>query len=287
MTRITVLGGYGLLGAELCPALVRAGHEVAQQGRGENAAFRLNPLDSEALKKFVDEQEPDVLVNLIAETNVDACEAHTERAFIANVSCVESIAAVTRRSLVHLIQVSTDQVYSGPGPHSETKPLPCNTYGLTKYAGELVAATANATILRTNFVGRSCKPGRSSLTDWLVSSIIGRREITVFEDVLFAPLHISVLCALIEKAVQIRPPGIFNLGCKDGLSKADFAFELAGRLGLDTSIVRRGRSQDIAGRARRPSDMRMVVDRIENALSIVAPSVQSTLDLLAEEYRDC
>ena len=237
MTTCLVFGAYGLLGHSLCSRLVERGYAVLRQGRSPSAQVSIDPLDVDSLSAVLGYRKIDAVVNLIAATNVDECEADTQSAYRGNVQVVESLVRALEigpaNSTPHLVQLSTDQVYDGPGPHEERTVAPANVYGLSKLAGEFVAARVGATIVRTNFFGRSRCANRMSLTDWIVSSLRAGQHITVFEDVLFSALHIDTLCVAIDLAINQRYAGTSNVGCRDGGSKADLALGLADLLGLD------------------------------------------------------
>lgn len=283
-SRILITGAYGLLGTRLSAWLSGQGYSVLRQGRGQQAEFSVDPVNQQSLDTLLRETNPDAVVNLIAMTNVDGCEQNPQAAYQANVRSVESLVQALRSSSAQLIHLSTDQVYDGIGPHDESQVDPCNVYALTKYAGELVAERCNATILRTNFVGRSHTPGRLSLTDWLVQAFRERRSITLFDDVSFSPLHINSLCAIIEQAIQHRLSGLYNIGCRDALSKAAFGLALADQLGLDASYAGVGRAADLKLLARRPLDMSLSVERFECAFQCAAPTMAETLKQVKLDY---
>ncbi len=67
--------------------------------------------------------------------------------------------------------------------------------------------------------------------------------------------------------------GVFNAGCRDGASKADFAMSVARHKGLQTETSRIGASTVMPDRAKRPKDMRMAVGRIEQALGRPMPTL--------------
>jgi dTDP-4-dehydrorhamnose reductase len=285
MSRVVVLGASGLLGNTLCPTLAAAGHEVFPQGRGADAVHRADPSDAAALRALFERVRADIVINLVGDTNVDHCEDEPGAAFAANAGVVDAVTRAMRGRPAHLVHVSTDQLYEGAGPHAEEPVQPINVYGITKYAGELLAASAGATILRTNFFGRSNKPGRTSISDWVVNNLRSGTRITVFEDVLFSPLHLTTLCSLIGDTMQSRTAGVFNLGSRQGLSKAQFARQLAQRLALDTSLLTPGHLKDVKLRARRPLDMRTVSSRFESTFKKTLPALDAEINRAAEEYR--
>lgn len=283
MSRILIIGAYGFLGCRLSASLAALGHEVVRQGRGAAAQLQGDPLVAAAA--MIGRVRPDAVINLAAMTDVDGCEKDPAEAFQANVSVVEALTgAVSYHPGVHLVHVSTDQLYDGQGPHDEDVVRPINVYGITKYAGEMAAARAAATILRVNFVGRAMDDRPRGFSDWVVGKLRSGDGITAFDDVLFSPLHAGSLCAFIERAVAMRRPGVFNLGARGGISKAAFILGLAGRLGLDTSAVQVGRSSDVALKARRPLDMRMRVDRYETTFGVALPDVEAEITRTASEY---
>ncbi|MDZ7641808.1 MAG: SDR family oxidoreductase [Desulfurivibrio sp.] len=286
MSRVLVTGAYGLLGVELVPALKMAGHEVLCQGRGDYAEFQADlSLEKEVLA-LLRQAQPDAVVNLAAATNVDACESDPRMAYLANVRIVENLAHVLPKTGVHLVQISTDHVYDGTGPHQEVNGCPCNVYALSKYAGEMAAAACGAMILRTNFVGRSRCPGRSAFSDWIVQSLRAGKSMTLFDDVLFSALHVSELCRFICLVIDRRQPGIFNVGSREGASKAQFASELAKHLGLDLSQATIGRLADHKSLARRPLDMRMDVTKFEREFGVLSPTMAETIKRVSGDYHN-
>lgn len=287
MAKVLVTGATGLLGCSLVPLLQERGHQVACMGHTHASDQNLDLTSYEQTARALDQANPEVIVNLTALTNVDRCETHPQEAYLLNVKTVENLCAwiKTASQACHLIQISTDQVYDGPGPHAEGEPTIRNHYAMSKLAGEFLAGTVPATILRTNFVGRSQREGRASLTDWLHGALRDRTSVNVFDDVMFSPLAISTLCDCIERCIAERPFGVFNLGSHDGMSKADFAFAFAGALGLETTNFNRVNSRSISTlAAHRPTDMRMNSGRYEACMGIRLPSLIDEVSRLADEY---
>lgn len=156
----------------------------------------------------------------------------------------------------------------------------------TELAGEFAAGSVSSTILRTNFVGRSLREGRSSLTDWLNGALRGTALVNVFDDVMFSPLAIYTLCHYIERSIVERPLGVFNLGSRDGMSKADFAFAFAAATGLTTTNLVRSNASAVATMvAPRPTDMRMQSDRFEGRMGIRLPRLIDEIKVLASDYQ--
>lgn len=287
---VLVTGATGLLGSTLCPALGKSCNRVVTQGRrGGGADFAVDLLDRSGTDAMLASVRPSTVINLVGLTNVDRCETVPDDAYRLNVRTVETLVAAIGGTVpaCHLIHVSTDQVYDDAGPHAEAAPTIRNVYALSKYAGELAAAVRPATVLRTNFFGRSRVPGRVSLTDWLYGGLRGDEPVPVFEDVLFSPLSIATLAEMIALAVEKRPRGVFNVGSRDGMSKADFAFRFAECLELDTRRLRRTTSGE-AGflKAYRPKDMRMDCAKFEGVIGVPMPTLREEILKASGEYHD-
>jgi len=287
MANVLVTGATGLLGGTLVPLLQERGHKVTRMGRTQAADLNADLASYEQAAQALDQSKPEVIINLVALTNVDLCEKHPQEAYLRNVRPVENLCLWMQSANrpCHFIQISSDQLYDGVGPHTEGKLTIRNHYAMSKLAGEFAAATIPSTILRTNFVGRSYREGRISLTDWLHSALRGMAPIKLFTDVMFSPLAIDTLCDCIERSIIERPLGIFNLGSRDGMSKADFALAFAEATSLPTTNVVLSKASAFATlTARRPTDMRMQCDRFEDRMGLKLPRLIDEIQRLAHDY---
>ena len=274
-----VTGATGLLGPYLVDAFVAQDDVVSTSRRGGDASCDLT--DAGAVARLIADVKPDVVVHAAAMTDVDACERDPERADLHNRAMVEHLVTSMATDAL-LVLLSTDQVYPDrPGLHREDDVAPVNVYGATKLAGEQAARRHERTlVLRTNFFGPSRTAGRESLSDFVIDSLRAGRSVTFFGDVLFSPLHVETLSALTATLAQRARTGVYNAGSRDGMSKLDFAFAVAAHLGLSTDSATTGVSTDRPGRAPRPRDLRMAVDRIEAALQSSMPTTHHEVALL-------
>jgi dTDP-4-dehydrorhamnose reductase len=287
MANVLVTGATGLLGSSLVPFLQERGHQVTRLGHTQPADLNADLSSYDQTVHALDQAKPGVIINLTALTNVDRCETHPHEAYLLNVKPVENLSIWMQAAgyPCHLIQISSDQVYDGLGPHAEGKVTIRNHYAMSKLAGELAAANVSSTTLRTNFVGRSHCEGRTSFTDWLYDALRNGTPINVFNDVMFSPLALGSLCDCIERAIFYRPLGVFNLGSRDGMSKADFAFAFADAKGLPTSKLVRGNIRAVASMAaRRPTDMRMKCEKLELSMRLRLPRLIDEIQTLAQDY---
>ncbi|MGF1679609.1 MAG: UDP-4-amino-4,6-dideoxy-N-acetyl-beta-L-altrosamine transaminase [Candidatus Methylacidiphilales bacterium] len=230
--------------------------------------------------------KPDILIHAASWTDLDQCEREPEEARRQIVDATREVAEATARSGAKLVLISTDCVYGDrSGPHREEDPCePCNAYGQLKLEAENVAAEIcpDALILRVNFFGWS-PPGRRGLVEWILDEAHHGREIPVWEDVHFSPLYVPDVCRVIERAVNQKLTGVYNVAAADGISKADFAELVIQRFHLKGVRLKRGSFKAAKLHAQRAQDLRMDGTKLSDVLGYPLRSVEESL---AEMRRD-
>lgn len=280
---VLITGATGLLGSTLSGVVAAAGHSVVRHGMTGSADILCDLTDADRAAGLLADVQPDVLINLVGKTNVDACEVDPHAAYLLNVRTVENVARALRRNAgAFLIHISTDQLYDSPGPSREHDTRLTNTYALTKYAGELAAARVPSTILRTSFFGPSRALHRKSFSDWILENLRTNAPFPVFSDVVVNPVTLMTLSRVICDLLPRRLEGPFNLGSRGAMSKADFAFELARAFGLSGEHMIRCSSRDAGLRAYRPTDMSMDCTRIIEEGGVTLPALMDEIATLRE-----
>ena len=286
--KVLVFGATGLLGTTLCPRLTAANHNVLKFVRDAYNPCNTKDEITRAFTNAVRQAQPDCVINLIAATNVDECEVNMGYAALLNCFIPQTIGELCRNNFgphAHFIQISSDQVYDGAGPHMESVTRPINAYALTKLVGEYTAFHHDGCVLRTNFFGKSATPNKSSFSDWLISGVRNGNQLNVFDDVYFSPLGIGSLCNAIVRAIEIRLTGLYNLGSvATGISKAAFARQMLRRTGLDDSLLNFVSVDDAKLVAPRPKDMRMNSSAFAKAASFPIPTIEQEIDNEAQNY---
>ncbi|MFI5316910.1 MAG: dTDP-4-dehydrorhamnose reductase [Myxococcota bacterium] len=138
------------------------GRAVLGLSRGEGVTAvgvtraELDVCDADAVKRALDEHQPDVVLNCAAFTAVDRCESETAEADRANALAPALLAQACRGGPL-LVHVSTDFVFDGRSsqPIPEDAPTrPLSSYGRGKLRGEegVRAAAGDHLIVRAQWV---------------------------------------------------------------------------------------------------------------------------------------
>ena len=148
--KILLTGSKGQVGFELNKKLSALG-EVIATDREELDLTNLN-----AIRTFIDQIKPDIIINPAAYTAVDKAESEPEIAHLINVSAPEVLASMAAELDIPLIHFSTDYVFDGlkNEPYVETDLTnPQSVYGKTKCEGEeKIRKHPKHIILRTSWV---------------------------------------------------------------------------------------------------------------------------------------
>lgn len=134
MAKILITGSSGFLGSRLAYYL-KDKHELMLPSHSE-----LNVSREEAVKAYMEEHRPDIVIHCAALSNTWYCEQHREESHKVNVQGTVRIAKACKLTGAKLVFMSSDQVYNGTpmlGPLKEGDMLqPVNIYGQHKLEAE-------------------------------------------------------------------------------------------------------------------------------------------------------
>jgi dTDP-4-dehydrorhamnose reductase len=140
--RILITGAAGMLGSALSPELIRKGHIVYDTDLTLPSKNKfLDVRNYQQVKCKVEEVNPDMVMHLAAETDVDKCELEPDHAFLTNTIGTQNVALVCQKKNVEMVYISTIGVFYGDqhDPYTEfDDPNPINLYGKSKLEGEKI-----------------------------------------------------------------------------------------------------------------------------------------------------
>tara|TARA_B100000212_G_scaffold82915_1_gene59906 strand:+ start:61 stop:930 length:870 start_codon:yes stop_codon:yes gene_type:complete len=281
--RILITGAFGQLGHSLQSVLSKkSNYELVCTGRKIKKSQEGIPLDIRnqvALKEIINTTAPDILINLAAMTNVDACELNPKLAGEINVAGLEHICNSFKGKIIHL---STDYVFDGTsGPYKEDDPLnPISIYGKTKLASEhiLLEEDTKHLVIRGNVLYDYSPHTSASFLNWVVSSLKGNQEIKVVEDQFNNPTWTRSMSDIIELSIENDLEGIIHWGDSEHISRFEFAKLIAKKFSLNDSLIKPVLTSELNQPARRPLQSGLSTEKLVNMLDIIPPSIEDCLD---------
>tara|TARA_B100000287_G_scaffold130609_1_gene122761 strand:+ start:597 stop:1445 length:849 start_codon:yes stop_codon:yes gene_type:complete len=135
MSRALVLGANGQLGTDLILHSPET-WEVVSHFRSDWDVTLGGGLE------YLNDINPDVIINTTAFHNVDECEKNPDLAYSINRDAVEKLAMIAERIGAILVHISTDYVFGNVGDadqepfYESSEPSPLNIYGKSKLEGE-------------------------------------------------------------------------------------------------------------------------------------------------------
>lgn len=236
MKKILVTGCNGQLGR----AVNQVYAQEVNSGAVEIINTDVNDLDITSIDdviRVMEAEQPDVVINCAAHTNVNKCESDWDNAYKINAIGPRNLSIAARRIHAKLIHISTDYVFDGETdkPYTEfDETVPCGAYGKTKLEGEkFVKQFADSFfIVRTawlygdgnNFVRTMLKLSESN------------EEVRVVSDQFGTPTSALELARMIHYIEPTENYGVFHGTCEGSCSWADFATEIFRLAGKDTRV---------------------------------------------------
>ena len=285
--KILIFGGYGNLGTAF-NILMRNKYRIYRVGRSKNSQIVNSKIEN--CKKIIENINPDFILNLISETNVDKCERNFNLSKKLNFEYPKNILLSMKglRKKTKLIHISTDQVYSKikfPLKNKEVDAKPLNVYGKTKVLGERIVQKKHI-VLRTNYIGKTRVKGKKFLCDWIFNSIIEKKKIVGYENIYFNPLNISSLCLIIEKIFLKKiKSGVYNLGSSGLISKYDLIKMFVKKFDKSKNVIllKREYKHD-KNKARRPLNMLKNTSKLQKRANIRFPEVLKEVKKTISEF---
>ena len=236
LQKALVLGGTnGLLGRAVVAALREAGVETLAASGADVDYF-----DADALDDYLDEHEPDCIVNAVGYTQVDKAEEAPEEAYRLNASLPALLGVLAGDHGIRLLHYSTDFVFDGKkgAPYLPTDPAnPLSVYGASKLAGEEALRSLDPpglVILRTAWL---FGPGKMNFVQRILELAAERKELKVVANQFGSPTYTTDLARLSVALLQNRATGLLHAANSGQASWHELAAETVRLTGLDCRVL--------------------------------------------------
>jgi dTDP-4-dehydrorhamnose reductase len=207
----------------------------------------LDVLNADALKTFLRQTEPEVVLNLAAWADVDAAEAErgdlNGRVYALNAAHPARLASLCGELGAYLLHVSTDYVFDGTRadrPYREddaTNPL--GWYATTKHLGErhVLDSGAQASVVRIEMPFTARAHPRTDLARICLNRLRAGQVIVGVEDQRITPVFLDDVARALQLIARERVTGIVHVAAADWTTPYRFARSIAQRLGLNSDLV--------------------------------------------------
>ena len=278
--KILLTGKDGQVGFALHKKLVSLGEVIATN------RDMLDLRDPQAIRAFIDQTKPDIIINPAAYTKVDQAENEPELASQINAIAPQVLAEKASELDIPIIHFSTDYVFDGlkHEPYLETDEVnPQSVYGQTKWEGEEgVRNHKKHIILRTSWVFGS--HGQNFLKT-ILKLIQEKTSLNVVSDQIGTPTSSEALADVTYHIVKtiVNDPhfkdfGTYHMTLEDETNwyrYACFITDEAKRLGLQTLMtsndIKPVLSDSYQTLAKRSMNSRFVTTKIKKTFMLELP----------------
>lgn len=269
--RPLIVGATGQLGHDLL--------EVFSDGGAIGLSHEQISIESRtSVVAAIEKHKPDFVINTAAFHNVPLCETEQRRAFEVNGIGVQTLAQTCELRGIPFLTVSTDYVFDGTkgAPYNEDdEPHPLSVYGMTKFAGELLALAASTKVfvVRTSglFGALGSKSKGYTFIDRILQQARDGEEIKVVSDMTFSPSYTLDVAKAIRSIAERGTFGIYHVTNSGFCTWYEFACEALAQAGLHVP-VRAISVADWPAKVRRPLNSALAHQRIdEQQLPAIPP----------------
>lgn len=246
-----ITGARGQLGSCLIDELKNTDHEFLGLSR-----MQLDICINSNIDNWLDDFEPDVVVNTAAYTDVNKAELEAEKAFMINSTGVGLLARKTHERGAKFLHFSTDYVFSGEADFpwkANSVVAPQSVYGSSKAKGEQVALNMNpeSLIIRTSWL--YSKYSNNFLKRMASIALTEVRSIEVICDQIGQPTWARDVAALSVKAIEKKSiSGLIHASNSGEVSWYEYAKTIFEFCGADPARVKPIKSEKFSSLAKRP-----------------------------------
>jgi dTDP-4-dehydrorhamnose reductase len=199
----------------------------------------LDVRDFAAVCSAVDRVQPDLVLHLAAETDLEISQSDPDHAYLTNTVGTQHVAVACQQRDLPLVYISTAGVFDGEkgeDPYTEfDAPRPINVYGDSKYQGELFVQrlVPRHYVIRAGWmIGGADRDHKfvAKITDQLRN---GARTIYAVTDKLGTPTYTEDFAKNLLALIGTSYYGLYHMACQGRGSRLDVATELLAYYGRD------------------------------------------------------
>lgn len=284
--KVLVLGGTGLLGTFIRYSALADEFRLIIHGNKNKADVNCNLMNINETHSLLSRDKYDIILNLVAQTDVDKCEQDASTSFNYNIKTAYNLSQTLKILKIkpRLIHISTDQIYNENGRNKEEKQNPINNYSLSKYLAEKLFDLDKTIILRTNFFGKSTELKLESFTDWIFKIAFSKDKVLGFDDIVFNPVSNHTFIKALRELFVSSEVGVYNLGSAGQITKYGFIKKFLKAINRGDKIQLHKANSSEYLFAQRPENMVMCNEKISKLLPFKLPSIEEEIFDVSRDY---
>ena len=295
--KVIITGSNGLLGQKLLHKLREddsvelVATSIGVNRVSEKEGYKYVSLDitnENELKKVMISENPQVIINTAAMTNVDTCEDQQKKCDDLNVNAVKYLSEISSKINAHLIHISTDFIFDGEnGPYLENDiPNPISYYGLSKLKSETVLLQSECrwTVLRTILVfGVGEYLSRENIVLWAKAALEKGNPLNIIDDQLRSPTLAEDLADACILSFKNKKFGVYNASGKDIMSIYEMVERIAKHYNYSTDHLNRISTATLNQKAGRPPKTGFILDKSVRELGYNPHSFEECLEIIDKQ----
>lgn len=234
--KILLLGSTGKMGIALSYVLADKFEVIGKNSRDFDAT------DFEAVRKLINDNPADIVINTVAFLGIDPCEKDPQKAFILNTLYPKLLAEISRKKDFLLIHFSTDAVFNDEKNDFYTESdqsYPLNIYGFTKLGGDCFIKS----IAKKFYIFRiSMLFGETTKNTQFVEKMLelvkkGNKLLKISNDIISSPTYSKDAAKEIKRIIENKYGyGIYHIANEGKATLYELMNEIVKQLNLKVKI---------------------------------------------------
>ena len=288
---VLLLGSTSFTGSHLL-------HHLADQytfrcvGRQEGRVDVVFDIFNDSIDKLnADLAWADVVINCFSNGDVDSCEENPAPSRQLNLDFPKALCDLQGQNDFDLIHFSSNAVYDGDHPlySEEHEHKPVNIYGQLKSEADkyLLEHSSRCTVLRPiTMFGQLLGKQRHNPFSFFLQKLVDNDDIQAVNDVYVNMLHVDVLVECVQKVIENRVFGEFNISGDDVVNRFEFVSLVKQNLPNSRSEVSETDSSKFVTAARRPVDTSFDNSKMKSILGVHPKDLAATIEELVRNAID-
>lgn len=234
--KILLLGHSGKMGGALRQVFENDYHVIGKNSNDFEAS------NFEQIRKLIEDNNPDIVINTVALLGIDLCEKEPEKALRLNALFPKFLAELSNEFNFLLIHFSTDAVFNDAKADAyceKDSPCPLNVYGFTKYGGDcfIQAIAKQYYIFRVSILFGETTKNNQFVEKMLQKIKDGNRVLGMADDIISSPTYSKDVAREVKRILEAEYPfGLYHIANEGKASLYELMNEVVKALKLDVKV---------------------------------------------------